>query len=139
MTRNNKSNIVISGVHPLGLSDHYLVYCFRKFRGSVKKEHKNISTRSLKNINKTEFLNDLLLVDWKGIVFKTAGNDTIVKQGSQIFSLILEYHAPMRNKRVSEKFSPWLTKEFQTLSATHDRLHKQAVRSNSEILMQAYR
>ena len=136
---NNKSNIVISGVHPLGLSDHYLVYCIRKFRGSVKKQHKNISTRSLKNFNKTEFLNDLLSVDWKGIVSNTDDINKIVEQWSHLFSLILEKHAPMRNKRVSEKFSPWLTKEFPTMSATRDRLRKQAVRSKSQVLMQAYR
>ena len=79
MATNNKSNIVISGVHPLGLSDHYLVYCIRKFRGSSKKQHKNISTKSLKNFNKTEFLNDLLSVDWKGIVSNTDDINTIVK------------------------------------------------------------
>ena len=43
---NDKSNIVISGVHPLGLSDHYLVYCIRKFHGSSKKQHK-ISLREV--------------------------------------------------------------------------------------------
>lgn len=31
---NDKSNIVISRVYTLGLSDHYLVYCIRKFRDS---------------------------------------------------------------------------------------------------------
>ena len=136
---NNKSNIVISGVHPLGLSDHYLVYCIRKFRGSSKKQHKNISTRSLKDFNKTEFLNDLLSVDWKGIVSNTHDINTIVEQWFRLFSLIQEKHAPIRNNRVSETFSPWLIKDFHTLSATRDRIRKLAVKSKSQILMQAYR
>ena len=34
----NKSNIVVSGVHQAGISDHYLVYSVRKFRGGVKKQ-----------------------------------------------------------------------------------------------------
>ena len=105
MATNNKSNIVISGVHPVGLSDHCLVYFIRKFRGFVKKKHINISTRNLKNFNKTEFLNNLLSVDWKGIFSKTADIDTIIEQWSQLFSFFLEEHAPMRNKHVSEKFS----------------------------------
>ena len=104
VTTNNKSNIVISGVHSLGLSDHYLVNCIRKFRGSSKKQHKNISTRILTNFNKTEFLNDLLSVDWKGIVSNTDDINTIVEQWSRLFSLILEKHTPIRNKRVSENF-----------------------------------
>ena len=135
---NNKSSLVISGVHPLGLSDHYLVYCIRKFRGSSKKQHKNISTRSLQNFNKAEFLNDFLSVDWKGIVSNTDDINTIVEQWSRLFSLILEKHAPIRNKRVSEKFSPWLTKDFHTMSATRDRIRKLAVKSKSQIFMQAY-
>ena len=132
------SNVVISGVHPLGLSDHYLVYCIRKFRGSSKKQDKNISTKSLKNFNETEFLNDLLSVDWKGIVSNTDDINTIVKHWSRLFSLILEKHAPIRNKCVSEKFSPWLTKDFHTMSATRDRIRKLAVKSKSQILIQAY-
>ena len=82
----------------------FIRYCIRKFRGSSKKQHKNISTRSLKNFKKTEFLNELLSVDWKGIVSNTDDINTIVDQRSRLFSLILEKHAPIRNKRVSEKF-----------------------------------
>ena len=48
--------------------------------------------------------------------------NTIVEEWSRLFSLILEKHAPIRNKRVSEKFSPWLTKDFHTMSATRDRI-----------------
>ena len=55
----NKSNIVVSGVHQAGISDHYLVYSVRKLRGGVKKQHKNISTRQMKNLSKSEFLDDL--------------------------------------------------------------------------------
>ena len=136
---NNKSNIVISGVHPLGLSDHYLVYFIRNFFGSLKKQHKNISSRSLKNFNKTEFLNDLLSADWKGIVSNTDDINTIIEQWSRLFSFFLEKHSPIRNNRVFEKFSPWLTKDFHTMSATRDRIRKLAVKSKSQILMQAYR
>ena len=56
-----------------------------------------------------------------------------------MFSLILDKHAPVRNRRVSEKFSPWLTKDLKQLSATRDRLKKQAVRSKFKILMEVYR
>ena len=100
----NKSNIVVSGVHHIGMNDHYLVYGVRKFRGSLKKQHKSISTRNMKKFDKTEFLNDLLSIDWKGIVSDTDDINVIVEHWSNIFSLILEKHAPMRNKRVSERF-----------------------------------
>ena len=100
---------------------------------------KNITTRQLKHFDQTEFINDLLLVDWKGIVSNGDDINRIVEQWTKMFSFILEKHAPVRNRRVSEKFSPWLTKGVKQLSATRDRLKKQAVRSKSKILMEAYR
>ena len=56
-----------------------------------------------------------------------------------MLSLILEKHASVRNRRVSEKFSRWLTKDWKQLFATKDRLKKQAVRSISKISMESYR
>ncbi len=135
----NKLNVVESGVRHIGLSDHYLIYMVRKFNGSLHKQHKSILTRSMKNFDETQFLNDLLSVDWKSIVSNTDDISIVVENWSNMFSVILEKHAPMRNRRVSEKFSPWLTKEFRKLSASRDKLRKQAVRSKSEILQQAYR
>ena len=76
----NKSNIVTSGVHETSISDHYMVYCVRKFRGTSKRQHKNITTRQLKHFDQTEFINDLLLVDQKGIVSKGDDINLIVEQ-----------------------------------------------------------
>ena len=64
----NKSNIVVSDVKEISLSDHFLVYCVRKFRGASKKQHKIISTRPMKNFSEEDFLKDLSKVDWKKIV-----------------------------------------------------------------------
>ena len=56
-----------------------------------------------------------------------------------MFSLIPEKQAPVRNRRASEHFCPWLTKELKELSVIRDRLRKQAVRFKSESMMEAYR
>ena len=52
-------NIVKSGVHEISLSDHYMVYCVRKFNGAVEKGHKMIKTRKMKNFNEEAFLADV--------------------------------------------------------------------------------
>ena len=135
----NKSNIVVFGVHQTGISDHYLVYSVKKFRGGVKKQHKNISTRQMKNFSKSDFLDDLQKIDWKGIVTQTDDVNIIVEQWTKIFSLILEKHAPLRNRRVSERFCPWITKDFKLMCASRDKLRKQAIRSKSEVLFDAYK
>ena len=116
-----------------------MVYCVRKFRGASKRRHKNITARQLKHFDQTEFINDLLLVDWKGIVSNGDDINLIVEQWTKMFSLILDKHVPVRNRLVSEKFSPWLTKDLKQLSATRDRLKKRAMRSKSRIMMEAYR
>ena len=46
-----------------GLSDHYLVYCTRKFPGSIKHQHTYIKSWPLKNFNQETFLSDLYEVD----------------------------------------------------------------------------
>ena len=93
----------------------------------------------MKNFSEEDFLKDLRNVDWKKIVTSTDNISLIVEQWSNMFSIILEKHAPTQNRRVSEKFSPWLTKEFKLLCKSRDRLKKLAVSSKSDILMQAYR
>ena len=52
-------NIVKSGVHEVSMSDHYMVYCIRKFNGAVEKSHKMIKTRKMKNFNEQAFLSDV--------------------------------------------------------------------------------
>ena len=42
------SNIFEAGVHKLFISDHYMVFCVRKFEGAMKKYSKIIQPRSMK-------------------------------------------------------------------------------------------
>ena len=52
----NPSNVVESGVVKTCISDHYLVYVTRKFRGSIKANHKVITSRQLKILTQTFLL-----------------------------------------------------------------------------------
>ena len=81
---------------------------------SFKKQHKYIATRQLKHFVQAEFINDLLLVDWRGIASSDNDISIIVEQWPKVFSLILEKHAPVF-WHVSEKFYPWLDKELKQL------------------------
>ena len=135
----NKSNIVDSDVKEISLSDDFLVYCVRKFQRASKKQHKIISTRQMKNFSEEDFLKNMSNVGWKKIVASTDDISLIVEQWSNIFFVVLEKHAPTRNRRVSEKLSPWLTKEFKLMCRSRDRLKKLALSHKSDILMQAYR
>ena len=39
-------NIVRAGVHEVSLSDHFMVYCIRKYNGAVEKDHKKLKLRA---------------------------------------------------------------------------------------------
>ena len=132
-------NIVKTGVHEVSLSDHFLVYCIRKFNGAVEKGHKRIKTRSMKHFKEDEFLSDVSDICWEQFFQQTDNINTLVDDWSTLFALIIEKHAPLREMRVSEKHCPWINKDLKSLMKTRDRLKKAALKSKSTILMDAYR
>ena len=135
----NKTNIADSGIYKTCLSDHYLVYSVRELHGGVKREHKYITSRQLKNFDKAAFLSDLSEVDWEGPVSQAQDIDEAVNSWTEMFSLIFEKHAPTLHRRVSDKFTPWLNSSYFKLVKTRDKLKIKAVKSNSKLSMQSYR
>ena len=69
----------------MALSDHYLVYCLRKFNGEVTKDHKVIKTREMSKFEEGQFLNDVASVCWKSVVSQTDDVDILVKNWSALF------------------------------------------------------
>ena len=132
-------DIVGVGAHEVSLSDHFMVYCIRKFNGAVEKDHKQIKTRSMRNFKEDEFLSDVSGICWQHMFQQTDDINTLVNDWSALFSLIIEKHAPLREMRVSEKYCPWIDKDLKGLMMTRDRLKKAACKSKSPILMDSYR
>ena len=97
-------NILKSGVHEVSMSDHYVVYCIRKFNGAVEKGHKMIKTRKMKNFREEAFLADDSGICWEQMVSGTDDINLLVNRWSNMFSMIIERHAPMVEMRVSEKY-----------------------------------
>ena len=52
-------NIVELGIFKVCVSDHYLAYCVRKFKGKIEKSPKIFESRQLKCFKKEKFLEDL--------------------------------------------------------------------------------
>ena len=132
-------NIVKSGVHEVSMSDHYMVYCIRKFNGAVEKDHKMIKTRKMKNFNEDAFLADVSGICWEQMLTETDDINTLVNNWSNLFSLIIDKHAPITEMRVSEKYCPWIDKDLRDLMQTRDKLRKAASKRKSQFLMDSYR
>ena len=58
---------------------------------------------------------------------------------SSHLSSIIEKHAPPRERRVTEGFSPCITPDLKQLFRTRDKMKVSAVKAKSELLMGAYR
>ena len=132
-------NIVEAGVHKVTLSDHYMVYCIRKFNGAVEKGHKMIKTRKMKNFDKEAFLADVSGICWEQMFSETDDINALVNYWSSFFSLIIDKHAPITEMRVSEKYCPWIDKDLKALMQTRDKLKKAASKRKSQFLMDSYR
>ena len=111
---NTPANIVDSGVLKISLSDHYLVYCIRKFRGFIQRQPKLIRSRRMKNFDYESFLFDLGQIDGDGIVRNSDNVHDAVQQWSTTLSLVIEMHAPLQDMRVSNKYSPWLNSDLES-------------------------
>ena len=83
-------NIVKSGALHVSLSDHYLVYCIRRFNGAVEKGHKMIKTRKVKHFCEEAFLADVSGICWEQMLIQTDDIDVLVNKWSKLFSLIIE-------------------------------------------------
>ena len=90
----------------------------------------------MKNFNEELFLTDLANVDWQQILTCSQDINVVVQNWTKL-SLIIEKHAPLRERRVSDKFAPWLTPDLKNMFRTRDRLKAAAIKSKSVLLMEA--
>ena len=135
----NKHNIIKPGVITTAFSDHYVVYCSRKFRGAFTKDHKLILCRKLKNFDQQNFLRDVSNMPWDIIVRSCGTLDENIDNFIEVLLIFIERHAPLQQRRVSQKYCPWLTSDFHKLRKSRDKLKKAAIKSKSNYIMASYR
>ena len=107
------------------MSGHYLVYCLRKLNGTRREDHKVIKTGSKKNHDETAFLADVSQINWGGVVSRPVDINVLVDDWSNLFSMIIDKHAPIKSMRVSGKYCPWINKVLKGLIRERDELKKQ--------------
>ena len=108
-----------------------MVYCIRKFNGAVDKDHKVIKTRKMKNFNEDAFLADVSGICWEQMLSETDDINCLVNNWSNLFSLMIDKHAPITEMRVSEKYCPWIDRDLRDLMQTRDKLRKAASKRKS--------
>ena len=88
----------LSKVHvcPVGISNHFAMFCSRKINASLKhNSHKSITYRSFKHFDETEFLHDLQLIPWRNIN-EFENIDDILEAWYAFFTDNVNKHAPVK-------------------------------------------
>ena len=98
-----------------------------------------IKTRQMNNFNEELFLKDLANVDWQQSLTCSQDINLVVQNWTNMLSLIIEKHAPLREHRVSDKFAPWLIPDLKNMFRMRDKLKAAAIKSKSVLLMEAYK
>ena len=128
LTKLDDTKTIDSGVMHVGISDHSLVYICRK--ASIPKEtSKLVETRQFKNFNAIHFQNDLKH-SFNELYHHTNPN-TAWNYWKETFLKIADTHAPIRTKKVKNKYKPWLTNDIKNMSHRRDYLKIKAVKYNS--------
>ena len=113
-----------------GMVDHYLIYGIRKLNARRlirNKTQKVIESRSLKRYDKTAFQRDLGSIDWDNILGPYVNDPSrITAVFQEIYESLLNIHAPLKVKKVRDKFAPWLTRPVRNLMMEKDKLKKAA-------------
>jgi hypothetical protein len=142
---NNIPRVVSSGVFPLSISDHSLIYCAIK-AGLPKSGgcYRDINYRCYKHYNefanlKSKFKDDVGKSD---CTFVDSLNDIneITNKFCHSFCESANKHAPTKTKRVKSTVrAPWMTSELLNLMRDRDFHSKHAQKYNSEYHWNTYR
>ena len=130
ISASGRDRVVCSGVAHVGISDHSLVYVYRKLSiNLVKNQHCMVSYRNFKGFDGAKFRNDISMQSWDCINTYDDPNKRWYAW-KNIFSTVIDRHAPLRSKRVRSSKSPWITSHLKQRMHERDILKKKAIRSN---------
>lgn len=123
---NDPTKISTSGVIHVGISDHSLIYTIRKI-GIPKGPPKIIKTRNYKSFSSQLFLEDLSNQPWE-ILNNLSDPNEIWSNFKAIFLTIFDKHAPIINRKIRNKPSPWITQELKSTMYKRDYHKRKATK-----------
>ncbi|CAB4035193.1 Hypothetical predicted protein [Paramuricea clavata] len=126
----NPSMVKESDTFDLIISDHYFIHVNRNLR-RPKQGKSYIQVRSYKNYNSSRFAQDIGKIRWH-ILDIFDNTEEKVETFNNLFSSVLDSHAPLRTVKISAKPIPLMTPEIKDLMIARDRSHRKARRSGVE-------
>lgn len=123
----------------VAISDHSLVYAYRKFSVPTLFKGVNLITcRQFKHFNSANFYADILAQPWDERRQLYDPND-MWKIWKELFLNVREKHAPMKTKRTRDSKSPWTTTSLKKRMNFRDNLNKKAIKTKDPFIWNQFR
>ena len=126
-----------TGVMPLGISDHCLVYATLKL-GSKRPPPKIIRTRNFKNFNAANFKADIEKIPFH-ILEIFHHKDDALWGWELLFKDICNAHAPFKDVKVRSMSAPWINNTIRHNMNRRFKLFKEANRTKDPSKWAAYK
>ena len=110
---------------PFGDSDHDIV-SYTRFSKLPPSPAKTIRKRCYKDFNRDNFLSDLSVISWQ-YVYAAKDVDNAVAAFTELFTFVLDHHAPWSKYQQRKGFASWISKETLALMTERDRYKKEAL------------
>ena len=132
------SELYISGVLPVGFSDHSAIFGVRKLHRVKRPPPKVIDVRNYKNYDSKLFREDLNHVPWDFIEMQEDPEEAW-NSFRDMFMAVADNHVPVVTRCVRGKSLPWITLHIKNLMKQRDYHKKMAIKTNEEHYWSTYR
>ena len=138
---NNIEKCLNTSVVPISISDHFCVsteYILNKGT-EIKHKHNIITYRNYKNFNIYSFIDELLR--HPGITNLNFEHDELLQRWDTFKNAFIEIsnkHAPVTNRRLRDRYNPWMSSNILQLIYKRDYTKQQAVKKKSKEIWDKY-
>ena len=130
--------LYVSGVLPIGFSDHLAIFGIRKLRRVPLPPPRLIEIRNYKHYDPALFCDDLKNITWDILELEQTPDEAWLSF-KDLFLTAADKHAPIVTRRVHGRSVPRLTPEIKDLMHKRDYEHKKAISTNSELPWSNYK
>ena len=136
---NRPENVYCSGLSHVAISDHSLVYAYRKISIPTFLKRVNLITyRQFKHFNGISVYADILGQTWDDIK-QLYDRDNMWKRWKELFLDVCGKHTPMKTKQTRDTKSPWIPTILKKRMNFKDRLKRKRIKTKDPFIWNQFR
>ena len=128
----SRPDLYVSGVIPVGFSDHSAIFAVRKLHRLKPPPPRVIDARNFKRFNRDTFIEDLNKVP-SSFINSFADVKDSWDSFKQLVGEVADSHAPKIHVRVRGQKVQWLTREVKQIMNERNHFYNLASRTNNEL------